>query len=155
LASYERRGIEITDAADVRIERQIAAEAQHRRNLELDDLLPVPAGHQVEAAERGEEVAFRPDRDIDVGKARQAGPQQVGVTARRHDQQFEGHGVAPMLGQRLDQETRALQIAPALDFAQSQGEKSVANLGKHRFGCSENTCGVWHLPHQSLEDAYR
>jgi hypothetical protein len=36
----EGAGVEVADAADVRIERQEAAEAQHRRHPELDDLLP-------------------------------------------------------------------------------------------------------------------
>ena len=47
----------------------------------------------------------------------------------------KGLDVAPVLGQRFDQQTGALQIAPALDLAQSQGENGLANLGKHRLGC--------------------
>ncbi len=67
----ERPRVEVADAADVRIERQVAAETQHHRHPELHDLLPVPAGHQVEAAEERKEFALRADIDMDVREARQ------------------------------------------------------------------------------------
>jgi hypothetical protein len=124
----EGPGIEVADAADVGIERQVAAEAQPHRHLQLDDLLPVPAGQQVEAREPREEVALGPHRYVDVGEARQAGPQQMRVVTRRDDQQLERLAVAPVLGERFDQKTGALQVAPALNRAQSQGQDGLADF---------------------------
>src|SRR5262249_26345547 len=89
-------------------------------------------------------------RHVDVGKARQAGAQQMGVAGGRHDQELKGFAVAPMLGERFDQEACALQIAPALNLAQSQGENGLADLSEHPGG-TENTCETLWVPHQSLE----
>ena len=69
-----------------------------------------------------------------LGKRGRLLAQKPGVAVGRHDQQFEGLVVTPVPRKQLDQETRALQIAPALNFAQSQREDGLANFGKHISG---------------------
>ena len=144
----EGAGIEIADAADVGIERQEAAEAQHRRHLQLDHLLPVPARSSVEAAERARRnrSPTGPTTSM-LGKRGRLVRSRRHIVARRHDQQLERLAVAPVLGQRFDQQPGAFKIAPALQLAQSQRQDGLADFGEHRGWLSKLYvgAGICHL----------
>ena len=131
----EGAGVEVADAADVRIERQEAAEAQHRRHLQLDHLLPVPARHGVEAAERGRRnrspSAHRHSILAKRGRlVRSSDTSARGATISSSN----GLAVAPMLGQRFDQQSGAFKIASALQLAQSQRQDGLADFREHSAG---------------------
>src|SRR5260370_40752710 len=116
------------------MEGQIGAKAELGRDVQLDHLLPVPARHHVEPAVSGKELALRADRDLDIGKVRQAAAQELHIAPRRDDQQPERLAVAPMLGQRFDQQTGAFKVTPALKVAQSQRQDGLTNFRKHWLG---------------------
>src|SRR5262249_40552245 len=72
----ESAGIEVADAADVRIEGQEAAETQLGRHVQLDELLPVPARQPIEPAMKREEVALGTNRKLDAAEVGQTASQQ-------------------------------------------------------------------------------
>ena len=147
----EGRGVEVADAADVGIERQVAAEAQQRRHLQLDDLLPVPAGHQVEAAERREEVALRPHRHVDVGKARQAGPQQMRVAAAARRSAARRACCRASAWPAIRSEDRRAPGRPGAESCAEPGEEWLGGLRKTsswlalkiHVGCGPSTSIAW------------
>ena len=145
--STKVRGIEVADAADVGIERQVAAEAQHGRDMQLDHLLPVPAGQQVEAAERRKKSLSEPDRDVDVGKVRQAGPQQGASLRGATISSLNGWLSRQCLASDSISSPARSRSPRRCSLAQSQGQNGLSDFGKHRFGCSEIECrsGVCHL----------
>jgi hypothetical protein len=51
--------------------------------------------------------------------------------SQRDDQELERLAVAPMLGERLDQQAWALEVAAALQVRQSEGQDCVTNFGEH------------------------
>src|ERR1700730_19376259 len=55
---HESRGVEVADAGHVGIEREVAAESKPGGHVELDDLLPEPAGQHEETAEGPEKIAL-------------------------------------------------------------------------------------------------
>ena len=129
---HERRGVEVADAGDVGIEREIAAESKPGGHVQLDDLLAKPAGQHEETAEGPEEVAFGPHRDGHPGQPRQPRPNEVGVARRCHDQQVERTMPAPVLGQQFDQKAGALQVVLAMQATQSERQNGLADFGEHR-----------------------
>ena len=148
----EGPGIEVADAADVGIERQVAAEAQHHRHLQLDDLLPVPAGHQIEAAENSEKKSLSgPHRHVDVGKARQAGAQQMAYRcrARRSGVRRAWHRASAWPAIRSG-DPRAPSRPGAVILRRAKGRMAWRTSENIVLVGSESTCGVGSLPHQLL-----
>src|SRR5262249_43580971 len=81
----EGRSVEIAHATNVGIESQIAAKAQHRRDLQLDDLLAVPPRHHIESTKLREKLALAVDRHVDVREGRQPRPDHLEVPLWRYD----------------------------------------------------------------------
>jgi len=100
--------------------------------VQLDDLLPEPAGQHEEAAEGPEELAFGPHGDVDPGQFRQPVSHEVGVAVRRNDQQVERAAIAPVLRQRFDQQAGALEVVLAMQATQGERQNGLANFGENR-----------------------
>jgi len=119
--------------ATVGIEREVAAESELGGHVQLDDLLPEPAGQHEKKRLKGPKNSLS-GRTVTFTRAsfgsrsRTKSASRSGATIK----QVERTAIAPVLRQRLDQQARALQVVLAMQATQSERQNGLANFGEHR-----------------------